>query len=249
MDSYEMALVPAGKAIFGSREDDAQAYDDEKPQFEAEIPPFFIGLFCVTNVQYAAFLTAAGTPASDLEKWILLDGDCHMVKRGADYGVDDEERYGDHPVVNVSWYGAEAYCQWAGLRLPTDLEWEKAARGPEGLVYPWGNEWDPSMCRHRANKGSERTCRVWEYPEGVSRYGLYNISGNVWEWLADWYEEAAYQRHAAGDLTPPASGGSKVLRGGSWNEDKPTGLRAAFRYYSAPFGRSADYGFRCARDA
>ena len=132
--------------------------------------------------------------------------------------------------------------------MPTELEWEKGARGWEGYVYPWGNKWEPDKCRWDGNKGNERTCRVWEYPEGVSRFGLYNMSGNVWEWTADWYDAGAYKRYAAGDLTSPGKGERKALRGGSWDYYLPWGFRAAHRStFGGPSYRIFNIGFRCAR--
>jgi len=247
-DRYDMVLIPAGPAIFGSGDDDPDAHSDEMPQFTAELPGFYMGLYCVTNAQYAKFLTEAKPSDSDLGSCILLDSDCHVVKRADGYAVDDEERYGDHPVVYVSWYGAEAYCEWAGLRLPGELEWEKAARGDDGRKYPWGNEWDATKCRHNGNRRSERTCRVWEYPEGVSVWGLFNPSGNVWEWCADWYDGSVYQRYAKGDLEPGASGQYKVLRGGCWYDVIPRDFRCADRYHDlVPTHRDHYSGFRCAR--
>jgi formylglycine-generating enzyme required for sulfatase activity len=235
IDGYEMVLVPAGKALVGD------------PPFEVNLPDYYLGLYCVTNVQYAAFLSAAQPSDGDLEKWVLLDSDCHVVRSDSGYGVDDEEGYGDHPVVQVSWYGAEAYCEWAGLRLPSELEWEKGARGTEGEVYPWGNEWKAEYCRHAGNRGSERTCRVWEYPDGVSVWGCYNMSGNVWEWCADCYDAGVYKSYATGDLTPPSTGSSRVVRGGSWRSDFPWFFRAAYRIYNGPSNRYGYPGFRCAR--
>jgi formylglycine-generating enzyme required for sulfatase activity len=243
-DGYRMALVPAGRAIFGS---DARAFGNAQPQFELEMDGYHLGLFCVTNHQYAAFLNAVRPAGSDLQRWLLLNPNCHVVAHGSEYTVDDEERYGDHPVVQVSFYGAEAYCEWAGLRLPTELEWEKGARGWEGQLYPWGNKFEWTKCRNATNRGSEGTCPVWEYPEGVSPYGMYNMTGNVKQWMADWYEAGAYRRYAAGDLSP-SKGDCRALRGGSYLSDSPGYFLAPCRLSRMlSSDRQPFVGFRCAR--
>jgi formylglycine-generating enzyme required for sulfatase activity len=246
-DGNEMILIPAGKSLIGSAADDPDAEDRERPQFEVELPDYYIGLACVTNEQYAVFLSSLRPSSSDLEEWILLDSDCHVVSRDGAYEVDDAEQWALHPVVQASWYGAVAYCAWAGLRLPTELEWEKAARGPQGFRYPWGDEWDGERCRHSGGEDSEGTCEVWDYPHGVSGYGLYNPGGNVWEWCSDWYDEKVYARYARGDLTPPATGDDRVVRGGSWYYGLTTLFRAAYRSSSFPANRYFSLGFRCVR--
>ena len=148
----------------------------------------------------------------------------------------------DHPVVCVSWEDAQVYCKWSGLRLPRELEWEKGARGIDGREYPWGNEWDENKCRNDNNKGNGKTCVVWEYPEGCSYYGLYNMSGNVWEWCEDRYEENAYERYKRGDLSLPKSGATYVERGGSWLDLNALFFRCAFRSYRGPSVRDYDNG-------
>jgi formylglycine-generating enzyme required for sulfatase activity len=201
-DASLLLLVPAGKFLAGDK-------------FPVELPAYYLALHPVTNLQYARFLTERRPNDSDLQKWVLLDSDCFVRKSGTGY-----EAYGGkahHPVVQVSWYGAEAYCQWAELRLPTELEWEKAARGVDGREYPWGNDWDESKCRNYKNHGGEQTCSVWSYPAGCSPWGHYQLAGNVWEWCADWYDSSAYSRYKRGELSPPSSGSSRVLRGGSWD--------------------------------
>jgi len=250
-DGYEMILVPGGEAIFGSRQEDGDADDDEKPQFPAHLPEYYLGKYPLRNREYAQFLEEVQPWQSDLEEWILLDAYCHVVKVAEvpwlpRYRVRGEE---DIPVVQVSWYGAQAYCEWAGLRLPTELEWEKGARGIDGRIYPWGNEWDPNKCRNASSNGKEGTCAVWQYREGCSPSGHYQMVGNVWEWCADWYDSDAYKRYAKGDLTPPGSGKNKVLRGASWYFVDRADFRCAKRFEGLRGLRTGILGFRCARDA
>lgn len=236
-DGNKMVLIPAGKCLIGSTADDPDANDDEKPQFEVELPDYYIGLACVTNEQYLRFVEATGhRPPNKADSG-------EPVWRGKSFPAE----LALHPVVCVSWDDAVAYCKWAGLRLPSELEWEEEARGPQGYRYPWGDEWDATQCRHDKNRGSETTCDVWGYPIGVSGYGLCNCSGNVWEWCSDWYEEKAYQRYARGDLTPLESGNGRVVRGGSWTDDGPSYFRAAVRYGAYPAYRYFFSGFRCVR--
>ena len=234
-DGYEMVLIPAGKAMIGSADGDSDAQANEKPQFEVDLPDYYIGLAPVTNEQYLRFVESTGHRPPDKADYGTA------VWSGRSFPADKAQ----HPVVCVNWDDAQAYCGWAGLRLASEFEWEKAARGPQRSRYPWGDEWDATKCRHDGNKGSEMTCEVWDYPDGVSGYGVYNMSGNVREWCSDWYEEAAYKRYVRGDLTPPASGQYRDVRGGSWDCDDPSLLRAAYRRSLDPSRRY--FGFRCVR--
>ena len=233
-DGSILLLIPGGKFLAGGS------------AFEVELSAFYAGLTTVTNAQYVRFLNEVRPDKTDMEKWIELDRNCFVrAKFSGGY-----EAYGDkekHPVVQVSWYGAQAYCKWAGGRLPSELEWEKASRFTDGKTYPWGKEWNQSLCRNDKNHGTETTSQVFGYPKGVSPWGLYQMSGNVWEWCQDWYDESAYERYKVGNLRTPAGGQYRVLRGGSWDDYCEEGFRCAYRLKRGPTYRFGCYGFRLFR--
>ena len=238
----EWILVPGGEFEMGA--EGAPAGPDEAPKHKITLSAFYIGKHEVTNHQYQAFVKATGHRPPDhpdnpkYSLWrgnVLLDG------------------IGELPVVNVSWDDAVAYCKWAGGRLPTEAEWEKAARGTDGRTYPWGN--DP-VTGNRTNYGIEGVT-FWEGPStlakkdqyefGKSPYGAYEMAGNVWEWVQDWYEEGYYKNSPATNPTGPTEGKERVIRGGSWR-DNPDTVRSANRNKHAPDVRRTYIGIRCAKD-
>jgi formylglycine-generating enzyme required for sulfatase activity len=233
-DGTVLAFVPEGDFLAG------------KDRFCVHLHPYYLALACVTNAQYAQFLTKCSPNSTNLVSWINLRQSAAIHKKDHTYEVDPEKA--DLPVVWVTWEGAAAYCKWAHLRLPCELEWEKGARGVDGRLYPWGDEWGagrplPTM----GERKPEEITSVWAYPAARSPYGLYQMIGNIYEWSADWYEEDAYQRHAQGDLRPPWQGEHKVLRGGPWRFGTPTYLRTEYRKSTIWRTGTPLCGFRCAK--
>jgi Sulfatase-modifying factor enzyme 1/TIR domain len=192
---------------------------------------YWIDKYPVTNEKYRAFVLADGYGnqaywSSDGWKWKTEEN-----ISSPEYWNDTEWDKADHPVVGVSYYEAEAYAKWAGKRLPTEREWEKAARGEDGREYLWGDEFDQEKC-NSAETHLKHTTPVTQYPNGVSPYGCYDMAGNVWEWCADWYDKKK---------------GSRVLRGGSWL-GVPETLRVSNRFRNDAGSRYNFLGFRLAQD-
>jgi len=216
-----MVYIPAGQFIMGSRDGGS----DEKPQRKVHLDGYWMYRHPVTVAQYRRFCRETRRKTPDPPSW----------------GWEE-----DHPIVKVSWHDAKAYANWAGAHLPTEAQWEKAARGTDGRVYPWGDDWDPSRCRCslRLLGDAGSTSPVGSYPSGASPYGCHDMSGNVWEWCADWYDEDYYAKAPSRNPTGPSSGQRRVVRGGAWYDVLEVDLRASYRW-SSPDGRNCGYGFRC----
>jgi formylglycine-generating enzyme required for sulfatase activity len=244
----EMVKIPAGTFIMGSdKKVDRNAYQPEFPQRRVYLDAYEIDKYEVTTVQFLKFVLA--TDRKPLIDWQYEGGNF-------------QETMANHPVMHVSWFDADAYCRWAGKRLPTSAEWEKAARGEDGRIYPWGNE--PAGLS-RANFGRtglsgpvrDRPERLLLYPpiisvdkydNGVSPYGVFQLAGNVAEWTADWYDPHYYK--TAPDRNPkgPEKGTQRAFRGGGWIDSTPS-VRPAQRNGTDPNTKMNWLGFRCARDA
>jgi formylglycine-generating enzyme required for sulfatase activity/uncharacterized caspase-like protein len=221
-DGAEMIFIPAGEFIMGSNDGN----DNEKPQHTVYLDGYWIYKTEVTVGQYRKFCAAMG----------------HKMPKAPKWGWNET-----HPVVNVSWDDAKAYCDWAGVSLPTEAQWEKAARGTDGRKYPWGNEWDMSKLQlsHRKIEDAGGTSSVGSFLAGASPYGALDMEGNVWEWCNDWYGETYYQGAPTRNPSGPVSGQDRVLRGGSWVAVSPGDFRVPFRVRNTPSDRYVGYGFRC----
>jgi len=226
-DAAAMLYIPPGEFTMGSREGEAPAEPNEKPQRKVNLDGYWIYKREVTVAQYRKFCQATGRDMPEAPSWGWKD---------------------DHPIVNVSWDDATAYAKWAGVALPTEAQWEKAARGTDGRGYPWGNEWDNSKCANSEGNMdlNSSTKPVGSYASGISPYGVHDMAGNVWEWCSDWYGSSYYANAPKDNPTGPASGEYRVLRGGSWIINDPTRFRCAGRDRYGPGDRDVYSGFRCA---
>ena len=237
----EMVLIPAGEFLMGSP-DDGASFDDERPQRRVYVSSVLIDRHEVTNARYKQFVGATGHPAPSHQKL-----EFRLWFHGVPFPGSEQ-----HPVVNVSWEDAVAYCRWRGKRLPTEAEWEKAARGTDGRVYPWGN--DPPTSVHAVyglkEGGEETTSDIGDRDKGQSPYGAYDLAGNLYEWVMDWYAEDYYLNFAGSPaMNPrgPVEGTAKVQRGGSYL-NSPYRLRSSFRTKGDPTEQDSNVGFRCAQD-
>ena len=237
----DMVLIPAGEFLRGSDKVDTEGkgaefgtvkpwYLDEHPQHKASLPNYFIDKVEVTQAAYKQFVDATGSRPP--ENW-----PAGTIPAGRE----------NYPVTSVNWYDAERFCRWTGKRLPTEAEWEKAARGTDGRDYPWGNEFDSTKA-NTGDTGVGDLSPVGTFEAGKSPYGVYDMSGNAWEWTSDWYKpypNSDYVSEAFGEKF-------KILRGSSWggmgHYAIPYFYRTAYRFYASPEGAFPDAGFRCAKD-
>ncbi len=239
-DGMAMVYVPSGEFEMGSTEGDS----DEQPVHTVALDGFWIDQTEVTNAQFAAFLNKQSNQMELDPTWLGLESeDCMIEREGGEY--QPKSGYTNYPVTEVSWYGAVAYCEWAGGRLPTEAEWEYTARGPDGHVYPWGND-APTCEQAQFGECSMHTVPVGSLPDGASWCSALDMAGNVWEWVADWYDSDYYGRSPSQNPAGPSSGEHRGLRGGSWHVG-PGYVRSDLRYWAPPDALLFYVGFRCIR--
>ena len=229
-DTQNMVLIPKGEFTMGSPD-----HSDEKPH-QVVVDGYHIDKYEVSNAQYKDFMRATKHPAPA-------------------YWDDPRLNSPNQPVVGVNWYDSNAFCEWKGKRLPTEAEWERAAKGPDGHHYPWGHKIDPTRANYGQNVG--KTKPVDSYPNGASGYGAYNMAGNVFEWVSDWYDPNYFQVSPALNPQGPSGGYNfanqgpvKVLKGGSWLAPQSS-LHTSHRFWNQPENNSygVGLGFRCAMSA
>ena len=235
--SVNMVFVPAGEFSMGSETGDV----DERPVHPVYLDAFYIDMYEVTNAHYRLCVDA-GTclpPVND--------------------GSSTRENYynnpafDDFPVMYVSWEMAQTYCAWRGAELPTEAQWEKSARGTDGRTYPWGEGIDCQRANYYHKEGIDFTAcvgdttRAGSYESGQSPYGAYDMTGNVWEWVADWYGASYYRESPLNNAPGPESGNARVVRGGAW-QFSDYSVRASRRYWFNPTNALENVGFRCARE-
>jgi eukaryotic-like serine/threonine-protein kinase len=232
-DGMVMVYVPAGNFTMGSLAPAGAA--DEYPQHVVYLDSFWMDRTEVTNAKYSTCVHAGGCMPPLLTK---------SSTRPSYFGND---KYDDYPVIYVNWNQAEDYCRWAGVRLPTEAEWEKAARGLNVNLYPWGGAMADCQLANFLDCVGDTT-QVDSYPSGESTYQMLNMAGNVWEWVSDWYSAQYYGQASKNKPTGPDSGSERAIRGGSWT-NVANYLRTATRYKYDPDQSLSSIGFRCAKSA
>jgi iron(II)-dependent oxidoreductase len=247
-----MVFIEAGEFIMGTSPEQAALivkklrnwqlswFEREMPQRRVYLDGYWLDKYPVTNATYKAFTDATGHPipwqSAPLARPYNWDRSTKSYPEGK----------GDHPVVLVDWHDACAYAKWAGKRLPTEAEWEKAARGTDGRIWPWGNEWDSTLCNHGMGL-SRGTTPVTAFQRAASPYGVVDMAGNVWEWTADGFDIGYHRKSSKSN--PRSSGTNKVIRGGCWYDETPELYRCAVRDEVGPGVWEMYRGFRCVKDA
>ena len=237
-DGAPMVEVPAGSFPMGVPQGDRDGGRDEYPRHDVFVDTFFIDTFEVTNGRYLEFVKGSGHRVPQNSK---------NPTRNLWQGDAITDSLADRPVINVDWFDAEAYCAWAGKRLPTEAEWEKAAKGTADRRFPWGNV-EPTVKHLNFNQrwiGEKTLMPVGSYEAGKSPFGAYDMAGNVWEWVNDWYDARYYEKSPAKNPKGPDIGTKKVIRGAGWQNETPT-VRIFTRVDSDPTIRNESTGFRCA---
>lgn len=230
-DLVEMKTIPANEFFMGSKRGEGRA--DERPQRKVYLDKYSIDLYEVTNAQYLKFIYETGRK--------------EPINPYGERPLSEESEAGDLPVVQVTWYDAVDYCRWTGKRLPTEAEWEKAARGESGFAFPWGSE-SPSQKPVNFERNWEGIKTLWPVgnnPETSSPYGISDMAGNVREWVQDWYAPNYYKNAPIKNPQGPQSGILKVIKGGSWHSFKGD-IRTASRGKGGFALKTDGIGFRCA---
>jgi formylglycine-generating enzyme required for sulfatase activity len=275
-DGMTMILIPEGEFEMGSGFFESFVFTngrlftfpDQRPKHKVYLEAYWIDQTEVTVGMFKKFVTETGhkttaeregwakpwTAGPKEGEWPAVAGTDWLHPRGPGSTAE-----GDHPVVQVSWEDAAAYCRWVGGRLPTEAEWEKAARGTDGRRFPWGDKFNGRLLNYcdsgcpverwrdeKYNDGYAYTAPVGSYPDGLSPYGVLDMAGNVWEWVYDWYDKGYYKDSPYRNPMGPTSGSVKAQRGGSWYDGEPEGwVNCLVRHQNPPADRYEDVGFRC----
>ncbi len=240
-DGAPMALIPEGPFPMGVPKAARDGGVDERPNHEVFLNNFYMDIYEVTNGRYLQFVTETGHRAPQHP---------NDPTKGLWKGNMMPESVTDLPVINVDWFDAEAYCHWAGKRLPTEAEWEKAAKGTNDWRFAWGDV-EPTIEHANFNqlawRGEATLVQVGIYEKGKSPYGIYDVAGNVWEWVSDWYAADYYQHSPSRNPQGPETGTYKAVRSSGWQGETPQ-MRVFTRIKSLPTDRNNSTGFRCAQE-
>lgn len=236
-----MILIPSGEFVMGA--DSEHTNTNHGPAHRVDLEAFYIDKFEVTNAQFEEFILDGGYQNQGLwtvEGWDFIQK--NQIKTPLHYGENTVSTEPGHPVIGVSWYEADAYATWAGKRLPTEAEWEKAARGLNARIYPWGDTMDFTKLSYFPH--GTKLQLVGNFPDGASPYGVMDMAGSVWEWCSDWYSANYYSQSPRKNPKGPESSEYRVLRGGGWDSIRLQ-LRTYYRYSDKGIRRTYNIGFRC----